>query len=243
MRTKNLPDILKIFEKSPRNCLRMYSVLDYINEDELEIYINKTAILIKTWSLMVWAENENDLIPLLENITADGPLHLHCVEYRLLPVLKEYFKSIDNIDKCYSWEMNELAVEAPQLDSLTKEDIPYVNDRWEFKSEHSLGFITECLIKMPSSCYRDDQGKPIAYSFCYGQSPEYINMGGLTVEPEYRRRGMGKNVTLTLSNKVLNAGKKPLVHIRVDNGISMRLSAAAGFEKKEKVFWGHIRLS
>lgn len=243
MRTKNVSEILGIFEKSPRSCIRMYSVLDYIDEDGLEIYINKTAILIITWSLMVWAENEKDLKPLLDQVTADGPLHLHCVEYRLLPVLQEHFKSVDGIDECYSWEMNELAEEAPQLDSLTLEDAPYVNDRWEFTSVHSLDFIIGCLTKMPSSCYRDDQGKPIAYSFCYGQSPDHMNMGGLIVEPEYRRRGMGKNIALDLSNKILKGRKKPVVHIRVNNDISMRLSQQAGFKKKEKIFWGKIRLS
>ncbi|MHA1450182.1 MAG: GNAT family N-acetyltransferase [Candidatus Hodarchaeales archaeon] len=242
MRTKNPEKILEILNKSPRSCLRMYSVLDHLKEDKVEVFINGTAILIKTWSLMLWAEREKDLIPLLQYITPNDPLHLHCVEYRLLSQLKNYFKVIDGIDECNCWELTELVGEPPHLDSLTLDDATYVNDRWEFKSEHSLDFITACLTEMPSSCYRADEGKPVAYSFCYGQSPGHINMGGLIVDPEYRRRGMGKNLALDLSLKVLLRGKKPVVHIRVDNDISMKLSQQTGFERKEKVFWGKIRL-
>jgi len=243
METKDRKQIITILDRSPRTTLRMYELAHMLKEDWVHFYINKSAVLCVAWAVMLWAENEQDLTPLLKHIPTDKPqVELFCIENRLIPFLEKHVAPVTISADCYTWTLDRLLEKAPVLESLTVEDAPFVNDNWDYKFEESLEFITHCIESMPSSCIRNEKGQPVTMAFCYAQSPHHINMGGFKVLPEYRRQGWSRKVNLDICNKVLAQNRKPLVHIRVENTISQHICQTTGFERQERVFWGQLNL-
>jgi hypothetical protein len=217
----------------------MYELLDMLNEDWVHGYVNKSAVLFVAWNVMLWAEKEEDLIPLLKFIPTSQPeTEFFCVENRFIPLLERHVAPVTISAGCDTWTLDKLLQEAPTLDSLTAEDAPFVNDQWDYKSEDSLEFIRRCIETMPISCIRNEDGQPIAIAFCYGQSPYHINMGGFKVLQKYRKQGLGKKVHLDMCNKVLARNRKPLVHIKIDNTVSQHICQSTNFKRNERVFWG-----
>jgi hypothetical protein len=107
----------------------MYELLDAPEEDEVHCYINNTAVLFVSWAIMLWAEREEDLIPLLKFIPTGQPeAELFCVENRFMRLLEEHVAPVTVEHDCHIWTLDKLLVEAPVLDSLTLEDAPFVND-------------------------------------------------------------------------------------------------------------------
>jgi hypothetical protein len=219
----------------------MYELVEMLEEKEVRCYVNKSAVLFVSWSVMLWAEREEDLIPLFKFIPTDQQeTELFCMEKRLIPILEKHAAPVTVSADCHIWTLDRLLLEAPSLDSLTAEDAPFVNDHWDYKNEHSLEFIRHCIQSMPTSCIRNVNGQPVAMAFCYGQSPYHINMGGFKVLPEHRRQGLGKKVNLDMCHKVLAQNRKPLVHIKVDNTVSQHIAQSTNFKRYERVIWGKL---
>jgi len=242
METKDRTQIREVLDRAPRSTVRMYELLDLLNEEWVHCYVNRSAILFTSWAVMLWTEKEEDLIPLLEVIPTNQPeTELFCIENKFIPLLEKHVAPITIEADCHTWTLDKLMEEAPTLDSLTLADAPFVNDNWDYKFDQSLEFIQRCIQSMPSSCIRNQQGQPIAMAFCYGQSPFYINMGGFKVLPEHRRQGLGRKVHLDMCRKVLVENRKPLVHIRTDNVVSQHICQSTNFTRKEQVFWGKLK--
>jgi hypothetical protein len=217
----------------------MFEIIDVLDQDWVHCYVNNSAVLFVAWSIMLLAEKEEDLVPLLKFIPADQPeTDLFCIESKFIPLLEKHVAPVVVSDDCYTWTLDKLSEEAPVLDSLAMEDAPFVNDHWDFKWEQSLEYIRHCIESMPSSCIRNGEGQPVAMAFCYGQSPYYINMGGFKVLPECRKQGLGKKVHLDMCSKVLAQNRRPLVHIKTDNTVSERICQSTGSKRNERVFWG-----
>jgi len=218
----------------------MYEIVDSL-EEGVHCYVNKSAVLFVTWAIMLWAEKEEDLIPLLKYVPTDQrETELFCVENRFIPSLDKHVAPVIVSHDCYIWTLDELKEQIPALDSLTVDDAPFVNDHWDYKWEQSLEFIQHCIESMPTSCIRNEEGQPIAMAFCYAQSPYYINMGGFKVLPKYQKQGLGKRVHLDICSKVLMRNRKPLVHIKVDNAVSQHICGSTNFKRNERVFWGKL---
>jgi hypothetical protein len=243
MESKDQDLIKTILDRSPRCSMRMYELVDRLEEDEAHCYINKSAVLFVSWSLMLWTEGEEDLKPLVKLIPTDkGEMELFCVENRFIPFLEKYAAPVTVSADCHIWTLDRLLEEAPSLDSLTVEDASFVNDHWDYRWEQSSDFIRHCIESMPTSCIRNEDGQPVAMAFCYGQSPHYINMGGFKVLPEHRKQGSGKKVHLDMCRKVLAQNRKPLVHVKVDNTVSQHICQSTNFKRHERVFWGKLNL-
>lgn len=239
--SKDRDRIRAILDRSPRSAMRMYEAADMLEESGVHCYVNDSAVLFITWAIMLWAEREEDLVPLLKYIPTDRPeMELFCVENRFMSLLEKHVAPVIVSADCYIWTLDKLLEKAPMLDSLTVEDAPFVNDNWDYKWEQSLEFIQHCIESMPTSCIRNEARQPVAMAFCYGQSSYYINMGGFKVLPEYRKRGLGKKIHLDMCNKVLIRNRKPLVHIKVDNTVSQHICRSTNFKRNERVFWGKL---
>jgi len=240
METEDCDEIRNVLDRSPRTTVRMYELIDMLKENWVHFYVNKSAVLCIAWSVMLYAENEEDLVPLLKYVRTDNQnkVGLFCVESRFIPFLEKHIAPINLAAECDTWTLDKLLEEPPVLDSLTLKDAPLVNKYWDYRSEDSIEFINHCIESMPTSCIRNKEGQPVGMAFCYGQSPYYINMGGFKVLMEYQRRGWGKKIHLDLCNKVLMRNHKPLVHIKIDNTVSQHISQSTNFKRNERVFWG-----
>ena len=236
---KILKDVISILNRDPALTMRIYSMFDD-KKRNIQYFINKSAIIVHSWSLGMYAEDPEDIIPLLQKIPSDKKLFLNGIPRNLLPIIQDQFSPdrLDISDECHLWTLEESPDEI-LCESLTHEDAPYVNKQWAYRSENSLGFIKWCLKTLPSSVIRD-QNKPAGWSFCYSRSPYHMNMGGLLVLPQFRRKGYGRRITIDLSTKVFQCDRKPLVHVHITNHASQKLLKGLNFIQGEEIVFGSI---
>ena len=89
MESKDRAQTSVILDRSPRSTMRMYEIVDRL--EGVHCYVNKSAVLFVTWAIMLWAEKEEDLIPLLKYVpTAQRETELFCVENRFISSLDKH---------------------------------------------------------------------------------------------------------------------------------------------------------
>jgi hypothetical protein len=225
--------------KNPDIGMRLFSLLE---EQSLAIYTNNSALLVHSWGIGIYAENPEDVVPLLSNIPSNKRLFLNGISKSLLPILQRELtpERIEIIDETNLWTLEAPITDCKPLDSLNLTDAEIVNDSWAYKSKTSISHIKHYIKEYPSSVIRDSSDNPVGWSFCYSSSPHYINMGGLIVLPSHRRRGYGSLITLDLSSKVFLLGKKPLVHVHISNNKSHSLLRQVGFQRGAEIIFGRI---
>ncbi|MFW9991133.1 MAG: GNAT family N-acetyltransferase [Candidatus Odinarchaeota archaeon] len=237
-------EIRSILDKSPVINMRMYSLVDSLDDNpDCTCYRNNSAMLLVSWSLGMYVKYAEDIIPLLDNIPAGRDWFLNGIDARVLPELERRFPGQVTInDDCYAWTLEEAPQEIVELDSLELEDAKLINENWSYKSENSLEHIEWFISTFPSSVIRGNEGQPVAWSFIYEESPYHMNMGGLFVLPAYRQQGFARRITLDMCRKVYNKGKKPLVHVNVNNEASQSLVTKLNFVSHERVIFGRLKL-
>jgi len=235
--------ILKIIDTNPVLNMRFYSMIFDPDESTTlnPLYFKyNTAIMVLSWGIGIFTRHLEDVIPLIQLIPKNRNFFLNGIEERILPLLQETFDNLIINDICHPWTFEGSFIIQETLESLTADDAEFINSIWPYRDENSIQFIERCVELLPSSVIRDNQ-TPIAWSFSYSQSPYHINMGNLYVQPEHRRKGFGRRITIDLVNKVNKEDKKPLVHVHIDNEASIRLLKQLNFLKHpEKIIFGDI---
>jgi hypothetical protein len=232
-------EITRSLEMNPRANMRFYSMLNQ-DKDTYQIYLNKSAAIIISWSIGLCAQAENDLIPLLKYIPTNKRMFLNGIEKRFLPILERTGFDVEIKDDRHIWILDTQPKEPQKLDSLSLGDAQFIDNNWIYHSKKSINYIRWCIESLPSSVIRNKNGKPTAWAFSYTESPQFINMGGMLVLPEFRLKGYAQHVTKDLSIKVFKRKKKPLVHVRTDNIASINLLKKLHYTRQEQIIFGHI---
>ncbi len=239
MKVVGKDEIFPIITKNPRLNVRFWDLLEF-TQAQLKCYIHKSAIVIISWGLGIFADDLEDLTTLLREIKLEGTYFLPGISYQFLPALQKYFPQIDIDANCDIWILDNRPFTCPELESLTINDAPLINENWAYRDDESISYIHHCIADYPSSVIRDDKGHPMAWALCYGSSPYHMNMGYLYVLPEYRRKGLATKITADLCSKVFDLGKQPLVHVEIENLASQGHLIKLGWIKKEHVFFGNV---
>lgn len=237
-------EALPFIERDPETNIQMYEALEGLKDGSTTVLAHKTALLVDGWALMLTADDPYDVLPLIRTYFTEhlvnGPSRFFfSLDSSIADILKTEYV-IDVNDDTYLWTLEQPPQENVDLDSLGPTDIPTVANHWPYGGEDKVDFINWLVNRLPSSVVRGEDQQPLAWSFCYAESPHHINMGGLFVLPEHRRKGFGSMITTDLTRKVFQRGKKPLVHIHVSNTASQAVVKAKGFVRGNHVLFGDI---
>lgn len=234
-------DVITILNRDPALTMRIYPMFDEFGDEKrsIQYFINESAIIVLSWGLGMYTEDPDHLFTLLTEIPITNNIFLNGIPTKLLPLLEDSFPKIIVSDPCHIWTLEDPPSSQSPLESLTKADAPFVDKNWTYHSDDSFSYISHCIETNLSSVIRDE-GKPAGWAFSYSRSPYHVNMGGLLVLPPFRRRGYGRMITIDLSSKIFQSGKKPLVHVHTTNHASQNLLKNIGLIKSEEVFFGLI---
>ncbi|HEY7588513.1 MAG TPA: GNAT family N-acetyltransferase [Thermoplasmata archaeon] len=103
------------------------------------------------------------------------------------------------------------------------------------------GYVRRRIRDGPSFAIYAD-GRPVAWALTHFETDRVSMMGFLHVLEEYRGKGYAKSVSSALVKDILARGKTPALHVYVDNGPSLQLTAALGFHRVTRQIWGEARL-
>ncbi|MHA2166862.1 MAG: GNAT family N-acetyltransferase [Candidatus Hodarchaeales archaeon] len=233
-------DVNSIINKDSSVTTRIYSMFDD-KEENVRYFINKSAIIVHSWSLGIYTKELDHLSSLLSKVPKINNIFLNGIPTRLLPLLEESFYKIIVSDSCHIWTLQDSIDQQSYLENLSTLDSPFIYKNWSYHNDDSLWYIKHCIDNYPSSVIRDEKEKPARWAFSYSESPYHVNMGGLLVLPAFRGRRYGRKITIDLSSKIFQSGRKLLVHVHISNQASQNLLKNLGFVEGEEVFFGRIQ--
>lgn len=228
-------EILEFLRKDEINNINMINFIEsYPISEALKV---GESMLVKGTSDRHWiyisSKSKEELKILKDKLNASDK-NFAIIEDWMLPTLTEGNK--------IKWKLSTMRLILPyktlitepkeNASPLTTKDAKFIYDNAEYKEFLSIEYIKERIENGISSCIRYEN-TPIAW----GITQDDGALGFLHVLPEQRRRGLAKEVTKDLINKIRSYGKIPFVHIEEKNEKSMNLALSLGFKKDKTVNW------
>lgn len=119
---------------------------------------------------------------------------------------------------------------------LSTADAPYIFENSKYKEYISIEYIQERISNgVGLGIYED--GKLVAWAITHDDGA----IGFLNVLEEYRRKGYGTDVTVSMIKRLLELDEVPFVHIEEENINSMNLALKAGFKQDRRVHWYKLK--
>jgi 8-oxo-dGTP diphosphatase len=120
--------------------------------------------------------------------------------------------------------------------SLTEKDAEIVFNNSEYKEYISIEYVQDCI------------GKGISVGLCennklvsWAITQDDGAIGFLHTVDDYRRKGYGYNVTLSMIEQVRNSGGLPFANVLPTNERSINLLQKLGFKESKKIHWFQIK--
>ncbi|KAF7710904.1 glycine N-acyltransferase-like protein 3 [Silurus meridionalis] len=113
-----------------------------------------------------------------------------------------------------------------RVSSLNESHVALVNSTWKFgMDEFSEQFIKNMIVKFPSCCVLDSEGRPVSWILTYASCA----MGMLYTVAEHRRKGYAKALVSVLAKKLHSEGYPVYCFVEEENQASYRLFTSLGF--------------
>lgn len=162
-----------------------------------------------------------------------------CVAHQkfLADRLRDRFGFAENMECRQAAYLKRGAIPVPEspavLRPLDERFLPFVRER--YRLEDYGGYLAE-LLRAGGMLGAFVGGDPLPAGFVGRHAEGTVGM--LLVRPEYRRRGVGLALEVSMVDRVLAAGEVPFGQIAVGNAASMRLQEKLGFAvSKSTLFW------
>ncbi len=193
---------------------------------------------------------------LVRGVSYHNWVYISCYTPEQLMILLEYLNDCDTYyaiieswmipyiikDKEIKWKLtcNRLflpeSTPLPQLSSkivpIRYKDADYIFNNYSYCGYVSLKYIRE-RIKQGFALGIYHEKKPIAWIMTHDDGA----MGCINVLPQYRRQGLGLDLTIALANQLRDKSEKVFVHIEESKTESMALANKLGFIHDREVSW------
>jgi len=119
---------------------------------------------------------------------------------------------------------------------LTEKDAHIVYDNSEYQQYISVEYVKDCIQKgMSAGLYENNK----LVSWAITQDDGAI--GFLHTLDNYRRKGFGNNVTLSMIEQIRKFGSLPFANVLPTNKRSINLLLEMGFRESKKIHWFQIK--
>lgn len=119
-----------------------------------------------------------------------------------------------------------------KVGSAKIEDAELIDNFYPYRNNYSLAAIKEDILYRPSAAIYINN-EIVSWVLVHDDN----SMGIMHTKDEYRRRGYGVDVTLSLAGKILEGGKVPFLQIVRSNEKSPGLAEKCGFVEVGNVEW------
>lgn len=233
----NKMDFDKIKQKLKKDFIFNISTIGFIENNPItEVVEINNSYLIKGTSDVEWTyvvcNNENDLRALLEKST--GNTYFASVEDWMIPAITETKKPewILSTMRYYLPDDVEVPGNKKRVISLTSEYIGFIISQSNYKQFLSPSYVEERISKSISAAIIK-KDKLIAWGLTHDDGA----LGSLHVLDEYRKKGYGKEILISLIHQNRKLGKISFAQIEEKNLKATNLVEQLGFVKDRRVSW------
>jgi ribosomal protein S18 acetylase RimI-like enzyme len=236
---KSLQKIIKRLEK---NKFKNVNILNFIENNKIiSAEMFGESVLVRGVSDREWvyisSSNDNELKTIKSKLTEQDK-NFGAIEEWVLPILTDGKELVWELPTIQYYLSDNVELPKSEYDTfaLKPENAKIVFDNSEYQDFIDVDYIKDRIISDVSVGIYEN-GKLVAW----GLTQDDGALGFLHVMDDYRRKGYGYHVTLSLIEKVRKVGKLPFACIVEDNLKSINLVKKLGFKKDKKVHWFELK--
>src|SRR5574338_1033302 len=230
-------DLKSLKEKLQKNFLSNISTIGFIENNPItEVIEINDSYLIKGTSDVEWTyivcSNENDLRALLERSASNT--YFASVEDWMIPIITEKRNAewVLSTMRYYLPEDVEVPENKKEVIPLTTDHIGFIISQSNYKQFLTPAYVEERISKSISAAIMK-KDKLVAWGLTHDDGA----LGSLHVMDEYRKKGLGKEILLSLIHQNRKLGKISFVQIEEKNTKATNLVEQLGFIKDRRVSW------
>lgn len=229
-------------DKLKTDLINNISIINFINNNKIfSVDVIGNSILVKGESDRKWVYiccPDKDRLNILKRYLDADDINFAAVDEWMYPVLTEGKKT--------EWELTAIQFYLPEdvlpqpsefeTVSLTKGDAEIVYENSDYKKYISLEYVTDRIVNgISAGIYVNDN----LVSWAITQDDGAI--GFLHALDDYRNKGYGFSVMLSMIEKLREGGQLPFAYAEKDNEKSLNLLLKLGFRKNKSVRWFEIK--
>ena len=218
------------------------SIINFIKNNRLlSVDIEGNSVLIKGMSDRVWVYiscNNKDELNIIKNKLGNEDVNFGATDDWMVPIIAKERKIIWDIPvlKFYLPNDKSLPLVKYTTSHLSIEDSQTIYNNYYLKEYVSKKYIIERIQKgISAGIYEDNK------LVSWGITQDDGAIGFLHTLDNYRRKGYGINVVLSMIYKILEKGELPFAYIEPTNKNSVNLFLKLGFKENKKVHWFQIK--
>lgn len=235
-------DTIKIAEdtlmKDKKNNI---SIINFIKNNQiLSVDIEGDSVMIKGESDRRWiyisSQDEGELKKLMNKINKNDD-NFAAIDEWMIPILVEKKNVLWDLSVVQFYLSEDVQIPAPKYKTvpLIITDAHTVYENSLYKDYISVEYVAERIQKGISAGLHDNSE---LVSWAVIQDDGAI--GFLHTLSDYRKKGYGLSVTLSIIEKLRKNGELPFAYVEVSNKKSMNLLLKLGFIENKRVHWFQI---
>jgi GNAT superfamily N-acetyltransferase len=235
-------ELYKLLLQLRQDFLSNISTIGFIENNPItEIVEINNSYLIKGKSDVEWVylacKNEKQLKRLLEKLS-DNNIYFASVEDWMIPIITENRKAewILTTMRYYLPDVVEVPENELEVFPLTTDHIGFIISQSNYKQFLTPAYVEERITKSISAAIIK-KDKLVAWGLTHDDGA----LGSLHVLDEYRKKGYGKEILISLIHQNRKLGKISFAQIEEKNMKATNLVENLGFLKDRRVSW--IKLS
>ena len=228
-------------ENLKQDFLSNISTIGFIENNPInEVIEINNSYLIKGTSDVEWTyivcNNENDVRTLLKKSTSST--YCASVEDWMIPIIteKQNAEWILSTIRYYLPDDVEVPDNKKEVISLTTDHIGFIISQSNYKQFLSPAYVEERISKSISAAIMK-KDKLVAWGLTHDDGA----LGSLHVLDEYRKKGYGKEILISLIHQNRKLGKISFAQIEEKNLKATNLIEQLGFIKDRKVSWVKLK--
>ena len=234
-------DLNIVKENLKKDFLSNISTIGFIENSPInEVIQLNNSYLIKGTSDVEWTyvvcNNENDLRGLLEKSSRNT--YFASVEDWMIPIIKEKQNAewILSTMRYYLPDDVEVPENKKEVIPLTTDHIGFIISQSNYKQFLSPAYVEDRISKSISAAIMK-KDKLVAWGLTHDDGA----LGSLHVLDEYRKKGYGKEILISLIHQNIKLGKISFAQIEEKNLKATNLIEQLGFIKDRKVNWVKLK--
>jgi ribosomal protein S18 acetylase RimI-like enzyme len=174
----------------------------------------------------------------LSHVMIIYPIGLEGKTDRVLPPpwlnWNEYAWQIQNIDYSMKFTKENLEIVSiehlPKLRGATLEDADNIQKFFN-KHETKENWFLPTQLESELSVLSEDKGRIVGFAGTHFETPYTAQLGNVFVDPQYRRKGLGKALSIAVTLGIIRSKRVPTLFVNEHNLTGQKMYENIGFEK------------
>ena len=230
---------LKILENDRVNNI---CIINFIKNNQiLSIDIIGNSVLVRGVSDRRWVyvscKDKDELLIIKKKLINEDD-NFASIDDWMFPILTEEKEIVWDLSMIQFYLPDDAQIPSPEYETvpLTGKDAQIVYNNSEYKEYISIEYVTDC-IKKGISAGLYENGKLVSWAITQDDGA----IGFLHTLDNFRRKGYGYCVTVSIMQEVVNNGGLPFANVLASNKRSINLLLKLGFKENKIVHWLQIK--